>query len=191
MTDDWLNGGGIQISEKSSALRTYVASINRQLRRAFLSNDVDYHSKPGPKLANVLCKNNKTHPDPLDKKGVYLQSCDCDPKAIYVGQTRVNFRTRMGQHRADTTSSKTDENVSGITKHARHCNNGTINWDNPKILATFADKQMGTLQRNCLIRESLEIRRLGTSFENGLNDPQLCVKSNAWDPILKKLKDNG
>ena len=47
-----------------------------------------------------------------------------------------------------------------------------------------------TLQRNLLVRESLEIRRKKTSIGLGLNDPQLCVRSNAWDPILFKLKDN-
>ena len=44
-------------------------------------------------------------------------------------------------------------------------------------------------QQNLLVRESLEIRRLKTSTNAGLNDPQLAVRSNAWDPVLKKLKD--
>ena len=46
------------------------------------------------------------------------------------------------------------------------------------------------LQSNLLIRESLEIRKEGTTSGLGLNDPQLCVRSNAWDPLLQKLKDN-
>ena len=96
----------------------------------------------------------------------------------------------MGQHASDVTSSKTDETISGISKHARNCNTGTIKWEEPKILATFNEKNKGALQRNLLIRESLEIRRLKTSTGQGLNDPQLCVRSNAWDPILLKLKDN-
>ena len=96
----------------------------------------------------------------------------------------------MKQHAHDTTSSKLDENISGISKHARHCNNGTINWEEPKIIATFNDKNKKTLQSNLLIRESLEIRKEGTTSGLGLNDPQLCVRSNAWDPLLQKLKDN-
>ncbi len=63
-----------------------------------------------------------------------------------------------------------------------------LDWENPEILATFNDKSKNMLQYNLLIRESLEIRRLKTSTNGGLNDPQLCVKSNAWDPILQKLK---
>ena len=76
----------------------YVASINHQLKRAFIANGVDFHSKPGPKLGDILCSANKSRPDPRDKKGVYLQSCSCDPNKKYVGQTRVYFKTRMSQH---------------------------------------------------------------------------------------------
>ena len=95
----------------------------------------------------------------------------------------------MAQHRNDVTSNKPDENISGISKHARHCTTGTINWDEPRILATFNDKSKKALQQNCLIRENLEIRRQKTSAGEGLNDPQLCIKSNAWDPILQLLRD--
>ena len=95
----------------------------------------------------------------------------------------------MGQHLADVSSSKSDENISGISKHARQCQNGSINWDEPAILSTYNNKNKNGLQQNLLIRESLEIRRLKTSRGQGLNDPQLCVRSNAWDPILAKLKD--
>ena len=112
-----------------------------------------------------------------------------NPNAKYIGQTRTTFRTRMSQHANDVTSNKTDETISGISKHARHCNNGTINWTEPKIITTYNDKNKKGLTHNLLIRESLEIRRLGTSSGSGLNDPQLCVKSNAWDPILQKIKD--
>ena len=166
----------------------FVPSINRQLKRAFLNNDVDFHSKPGPKLGNLLCGHNKTRPDKLAQKGVYLQTCNCSDDAQYVGQTRVSFKTRMSQHLSDVSSSKSDETISGISKHARQCQGGNINWDEPTILSTFNDKNKNALQQNLLIRESLEIRRLKTSRGHGLNDPQLCVKSNAWDPILAKLK---
>ena len=94
----------------------------------------------------------------------------------------------MSQHQNDVKSNKNDKNISGISKHARQCNTGSIDWENPKILATFNDKSKSSLQYNLLVRESLEIRRLKTSRNDGLNDPQLCVKSNAWDPILQKIK---
>ena len=62
-----------------------------------------------------------------------------------------------------------------------------VNWEDHQILSYFNDKSKNNLQRNLLIRESLEIRRQKTSTGDGLNDPQLAVKSNAWDPILVKL----
>ena len=93
----------------------------------------------------------------------------------------------MSQHHKDVTSNKTENHISGITKHARECPNGNINWEQPKIITTFNDKNKASLQRNLLIRESLEIRKEGTTRGLGLNDPQLCVRSNAWDPILKKI----
>ena len=126
----------------------------------------------------------------IDQKGVYLQTCSCSPEARYVGQTRVSFKTRMGQHSADAASPKSDETISGISKHARHCQSGNVNWDDPKILAVFNNKKKGTLQRDLLIRESLEIRRHHTTTGQGLNDPQLCVRTNAWDPILLSLGDD-
>ena len=169
-------------------MRVHIHLLEER-KRVFLQNDVDYHTKPGPKLGNLLCSRNKTRPDPIDNKGIYQLSCSCDPQAKYIGQTRVSFRTRMSQHAADVTSSKPDENISGISKHARHCSSGTISWDEPKIIATLTNKNKSTLQQNLLIRESLEIKRQGTSSNNGLNDPQLAVRTNAWNPILKKLKD--
>ena len=124
----------------------------------------------------------------MDKKGIYQLSCSCNDKAKYIGQTRVSFRTRMGQHLDDVTSSKPEANISGISKHARNCPDGVINWEEPEIVATYSDKSKKSLQKNLLIRESLEIRRHKTSHGQGLNDPQLCVRSNAWNPILQKIE---
>ena len=167
----------------------YVPSINRLLKRAFLSYGVDYHSKPGPKLGNLLCGPNKTRHPPLTQKGVYQLTCSCNPERKYVGQTRVSFRTRMSQHQKDVSSSKSEQNISGISKHARECTSGDINWEEPEIVATFNDKKKTSLQQNLLIRESLEIRKQKTTRGLGLNDPQLCVRTNAWDPILNKLNE--
>ena len=95
----------------------------------------------------------------------------------------------MGQHSDDISSNKGENHISGITKHARECTTGTIRWDEPEIITAMNHKKKAVLQRNLLVRESLEIRRQETTRGQGLNDPQLCVRSNAWDPILKRLKD--
>ena len=93
----------------------------------------------------------------------------------------------MSQHEADT-SNKSDKHISDISKHARHCTASTINWNEPEIITTLNNKKKTALQQD-LVRESLEIKRHNTLSNSGLNDPQLAVRSNAWDPILKKLKD--
>ena len=118
---------------------------------------------------------------------IYMYTCSCCPSAKYVGETRISINTRKKQHQDDVTSSKV--NVSGLTKHARECINGSIDWENPVVLATFNDKEKTTLQRNLVIRESLEIRKQGALKNGGLNqkDEWKCVKTSAWDPLLTRL----
>ena len=98
----------------------------------------------------------------------------------------------MSQHRDDVASLQKNPamSVSGVTKHAAECQHGTVDWDNPEVIATFQDKKKGNLECNLLIRESLEIRRQDT-VNTGLNERNdigsKFVKTTAWVPILKKL----
>ena len=62
-----------------------------------------------------------------------------------------------------------------------------IAWSEPTVLSTYNDKNKNGLQQNLLIQESLKIRRLKTSRGKGRNNPQLSVRSNAWDPILAEI----
>jgi hypothetical protein len=140
---------------------------------------------------------NKTHPPKTDRKGVYKLSCSCSPSASYVGETRVSIKTRMRQHQDgiasyDPTMPVTDgaTNVSGITKHASQCKNGTVDWENPEVLATFQDKNKFKMQKNLFVRESLEIRKQNTGPGKGLNDDYSSyVKTHAWGPLFKKLRN--
>ena len=93
----------------------------------------------------------------------------------------------MFQHKKDVESTKQDENVSGISKHARICNTGTICWVSPTIIKTYNEKNENKLQRDLLIRESLEIKK-NDSIEKSYNNPQITVKSSAWDPLLKRIQ---
>jgi hypothetical protein len=141
-----------------------------------------------------LCAANKTHPAKTDRKGIYKLTCSCSPSASYVGGTRVQIGTRVKQHkdgvaayRNDPSAGDANPNVSGITKHASTCNNGTINWDEPVVLRNFQDKDNSKLQKNLFIRESLEIRKQNTG--PGLNDDfSKYVKTAAWGPVFNKLR---
>ena len=99
----------------------------------------------------------------------------------------MNIATRMFQHKKDVESPKQDENISGISKHARICNTGTICWESPTIIKTYNEKNKNKLQRDLFIRESLEIKK-NNSIEKGYNEPQLTVKSSAWDPLMKRIQ---
>ena len=171
---------------------TYYPSLAKSLARVFTKADVQVAFKPASKLGNILCQQNKTRPPKTEMKGVYKQTCSCSPEAQYVGETRVKIRTRQKQHRddVDTFRANPTTNVSGLTKHAALCTTGTIDWENPTVLATFQDKKKTTLQQNLFIRESLEIRRHDAA-RTGLNErndeTSKFVKTTAWGPILKKL----
>ena len=62
-----------------------------------------------------------------------------------------------------------------------------MNWKTLEILQAEKQKNKFLLQKNFLLRESLEMRK-HNSVRNGYNDPQLKVNINAWDPILKELQ---
>ena len=123
----------------------------------------------------------------MQKKGVYKIHCSCDPSKAYIGQTRVNIATRIFQHKKDVESTKKDENISGISKHARICNTGTICWESPTIIKTYNEKNKNKLQRDLLIRKRLEIKK-NDSIRKGYNDPQLTVKPSAWDLLMKRIQ---
>ena len=64
----------------------------------------------------------------------------------------------MKQHRSDVKSKKADSEISGISKHARDCTHGKINWETPEILQIEKEKNKFSLQKNLLVRESFEIK---------------------------------
>ena len=94
----------------------------------------------------------------------------------------------MGLHLNDVSSSKQDANISGISKHARHCFAGTIKWEEPEILATYSEKSKKSLQKNLLIRESLEIRRqLGERIERATSKERIKkVPGKSGGPLHQK-----
>ena len=90
----------------------------------------------------------------MEQKGIYKISCSCSPNAAYVGETHVCFKTRMKQHRDGVASydpaRPNAANVSGITKHYSECASGTVDWEQPEILATFQEKNKNKLKKNLI-----------------------------------------
>ena len=105
----------------------------------------------------MLTKQNKTRKS--RQKEVYQLKCFCDNNKSYNCQTRVCIRTRIKQNKSDICSKKPESTISGISKHARQCNHGQLNWDEPEIIATFSQKNIN-IKKNLLVRESLEIKNI-------------------------------
>ena len=102
--------------------------MNQQFKKSFTNNSVSFHSSSGPKLRNIFCVANKTKHNRLDKKGIYKLKCLCNLEKCYIGQTRVNIKTRMKQQE-DVTSNKNSNTISGISKHAQEYSKGKVDWD--------------------------------------------------------------
>ena len=65
-----------------------------------------------------------------------------------IGQTRVSIKTQMKQHRSDVESKKAVSEISGISKHARYCTYGKINWETPEILQVEKEKNKFSPQKS-------------------------------------------
>ena len=91
----------------------------------------------------------------------------------------------MKQHKADVESKKSDSEISGISKHARYCTHGKINWDTPEILEI--KKKITSFHYKKSLGKGEPWNKNNSVF-NGYNDPQLIVNNNAWNSILKDLK---
>jgi hypothetical protein len=163
----------------------FIPSISYQLKRALGKAGCKTFFKAGNKLQNILCSKNKTHPNPMDTKGVYKIQCPCAPEAIYIGETARSFATRTKEHRKAVESGKWSH--SGLTQHKEHCDK-PIDWDNPEIIARLSHKDKGKLKFDLRLRESLEIRRHGCGPNKGLNeDWGSYVRSQAWTPVFNQL----
>ena len=98
---------------------------------------------------------------------------------------RLFFNKLAPEHQSEASSQKTI-NISGISKHERECPSRTIIWKKPAVIQTMVGMSKLPLQKKLLTRGSLEIKRYN-SVENGYNDPQLHVDTDAWYPLLKRL----
>ena len=59
----------------------------------------------------------------------------------------INIYCNEKQHRSDVESKKADSEISGISKHARYCTYGKINWETPEILQVEKEKSKFSPQK--------------------------------------------
>ena len=136
----------------------------------------------GQKLQNVLCSNNKTKPDRMERKGVYKYNCKPCKKS-YVGKTARNFKTRHAEHMRAAETSKWSH--SGLTQHMEKCQ-GPI--EGPEILCTIDSKNKAALKRELRIKEALYIRRFNCGPYKGMNlDMGSYISTTQWAPVFNGM----
>ena len=156
-----------------------------EIRRALNEAGVNTCATAGPKLGQVLCGKNKTHPDQKQKKGIYQLTCTCNDKNTYVGQTIRSIGKRCLEHKK--ASEKGNWQHSGISQHKETCSQ-PVDWENPIVLKTMSGKNKKSLAYNLKVREALEIKRQNSGPGQGLNeDFGAYVKTTQWNPVFHTM----
>ncbi|XP_065654604.1 uncharacterized protein LOC136081230 [Hydra vulgaris] len=130
-------------------------------------------------LEAILTSRNKSQLQMNSHPGVYFIKCHCSKK--YIGETKMQIRTRMQQHKNSTIGNKTER--SALATHMRHCTQ-QINWDSCRTLKVDAKK----FDRK--IRETLEIHyQQCAPQQNGINlDEGQYVSTKFWTPFRAHLR---
>jgi len=164
---------------------TYLPDgTHHRLKRACEKAGVNLVSKPGVKLKDMLCSNNKTQHEPSKKPGVYQISCSCSPSAKYVGQTIRPIELRGKEHQRAANNGNWSH--SGISQHRESCN-APIEWK-PQVITTMSNKNKRRLTYDLKVREALEIRKRNCGPGQGLNeDFGAYVKTSMWNPVLHRM----
>ena len=142
-----------------------LGNLYHQIRHSLDKAGFNTYPTSGQKL--VLRGKNKTLPPPIQKKGVYRLDCQCNEKAVYVGQTIRSIANRCQEHKK--ASEKGNWQHSGISQHKEHCDQ-IVDWESPKVLATMSGKNKKRLAYDLKVREALEIKRHNCGPGHGLNE---------------------
>ena len=158
--------------------------ISNKLQRICRKAGCNVAFKLGAKLQNVLCAKNKWRSPKNKQNGVYCFECPLTNKK-YVGKTKRKVITRGREHKRAVELQNWGH--SGITAHKQHCD-APIDWDNPKILASFQNRNKRALDYDLQIREALEIQRQDCGPGKGLNeDNENFFKTDIWRPVFSTM----
>ncbi|XP_065658091.1 uncharacterized protein LOC136082605 [Hydra vulgaris] len=158
----------------------WVPILSPKLRKVFRKAGYKTVFKSNLNLEAILTSRNKSklqmnsHP-----VLVYLIKCHCNKK--YIGETKMQIKTRMQQHKNSTIGNKTER--SALATHMRHCSQ-QINWDSCRTLKVDAKK----FDRK--VREALEIQyRQCAPQQKGINlDEGQYVSTKFWTPFMTHLR---
>ena len=140
--------------DKAYVCVPFIPEIGPQLKRILKKNNINTAFKSAPKLKDILCSRNKTHPDPDKKKGIYKYTCPCSEKSTYIGQTNRSFKLRWDEH-AKAIEGKSWQH-SGITQHYENCTH-PFNKDHFQPIHNMQGKKRLKLAYDTRVREAMEI----------------------------------
>ena len=112
---------------------------------------------------------------------MYKIPCECDKVPPYIGQTKLQIKTRADQHRSYVAKRQWEK--SGAAKHAQQCSAGP-DFDKAETIKVVYN----TFDRR--VRESLEIQKHESGpKEGGINlDDGMYVKTKFWLPFLREIR---
>ncbi|XP_065654882.1 uncharacterized protein LOC136081490 [Hydra vulgaris] len=156
----------------------WVPILSPKLRKVFRKTRYKTVFKSNLNLEAILTSRNKSKLQMNSHPGVYLIKCHCNKK--YIGETKMQLKTRMQQHKNSTIRNKTER--SALATHMRHCSQ-QINWDSCRTLKVDAKK----FDRK--VREAFEIQyHQCAPQQNSINlDEGQYVSTKFWTPFMAHL----
>lgn len=107
----------------------FYPKVTDPLKNTLKRHDLCVVYKSGNTLRDLLC-NQKDRIPPDEKSGIYKISCgECS--AVYLGQTKRRFKTRLREHKNATENNRINE--SSVAKHSINFQHA-INWNNAKLI---------------------------------------------------------
>ena len=155
----------------------WFPGISTKLKKCFKKAGIQTVFKSGKNINQILTAKNKPKLPLNSYPGVYKLDCSCGKS--YVGETKLQIKSRIDQHFKTLQTGKWDS--SGLSSHARNSHEN-IDWFKNNTLSIenkYFDRK---------VRESLEIRYNNTHHEGMNLDDGNYVTTNFWEPMFKYLR---
>ena len=152
------------------------------MRKEFKKAGYKVVFKSGNNLNTIITSKNKTKLPRNSYPGVYKIPCEKHPENPYVGETKLQIRTRNKQHHDYARREKWD--MSGAALHSKVCDG--LRWDQTETVKIEKNR----FDRR--VREALEIQYNKCGPKNGgMNlDIGQYVKTQFWTPLFSYLRKN-
>ena len=171
---------------------TYVRGVSEQFKRLASKHLFRTAFKPGKKVKELKARSQQ----PLGEKQkgvVYKIPCKCE-KAVYVGETWRQLKTRKKEHESKVRLTNEDikkgklaaanermgKEDGGLARHSVDCLSG-VDWESTRVVANESDLRQRKVKEGI---ESLREIHYGTKVLNSFES--LMV----WRPILDRYFDN-